>query len=234
VPLRSVENAARALKYYQRLQENLANNLANAPTDGFKGDLMFGQLVGDSLAPTPLQALDLSQGSLRETGGLYDFALEGQGFLVVQTEAGERLVRGGAMHLDPAGMLVDGQGDPVLGDDGPIVVPGDSGESFEVQADGGILVGGARIGVLRIENVTDPANLEKEGLGRYVATGPTQAVNPAETRLRQGAIEESNVDTINGMIDLITIQREFQANMTALKALDGQLENVTTNIGRPI
>ncbi len=233
-PLRSVENAARALRYFQRLQETLANNLANAPTDGFKGDLMFGQLLGNSVAPTPMQTLNMTQGSLRETGGLYDLALEGQGFFVAGTAAGERLTRGGALHLDPGGMLVDAQGDPLMGVDGPIVVPGDGSESFEVQADGVVLVNGARIGQLRLENVTDPANIEKEGLGRFLATGPTEAVNIADTRVRQGSIEESNVDTINGMIDLITIQREYQANMTALQALDGQLETVANNIGRPI
>lgn len=234
MPLRSIENAARALQYFQRLQENLANNLANAPTDGFKRDLMYGQLIGNNASPVPMQMLDLTQGTLRETGGSFDLALEGQGFFVVGTAQGERLTRGGAFHLDPGGMLVDTQGDPVLGVDGPILVPGDGGESFEVLADGSVMVDGSTVGVLRIENVADQDQLEKGGLGRFVANGATEAVNAAETRVRQGAIEESNVDTINGMIDLITVQREFQANMSALQSLDGQLEKVANRLGQPI
>ncbi len=234
MPLRSVENAGRALRYFQRLQENLANNLANAPTDGFKADLLFGRLLDDSVTPVSDQTLDLTQGSLRETGGVFDLALEGKGFFVVATDGGERLTRGGALHLDPGGVLVDAQGDPLLGADGTIVVPGDASEGFEVQKDGSVMVGGARIAKLTVVDVANVGDLEKEGLGRYIANGPTQPVNVAETRVRQGVIEESNVDTINGMIDMITIQREFQANMSALQTLDGQLDKVANSIGRPL
>ena len=230
MPLRSVENAARTLVLYERLQEVLANNLANAPTDGFKADRMFSQLLGDSMAPVPLNALDLAQGSLRETGGQLDLALEGPGFFVVGTPQGERLIRGGAFQLDPAGQLVDAPGDPVLGVEGAITI---LGSEIEVQVDGSIVVDGEEAGILRIENAGDAAELSKEGLGRFQSNNPTESVNLADTRVRQGAIEESNVNMINGMVDLVTIQREFQANMNALKALDEMLGNVTNNIGRP-
>ena len=105
--LKAIVNAARTLVYYQRLQNVLANNLANAGSDGFKADRVFGQLLNDVSAPVTLPTVDLSQGSLRDTGRSLDFALEGPGFFVVQAANGERLIRGGPMQLDASGQLVD-------------------------------------------------------------------------------------------------------------------------------
>ena len=228
--LQAIMNSARALVYYERVQQILANNLSNVSTDGYKADLFSMQILPGSEPPVPVAAIDLRQGTFRETGGQLDLALNGEGFFVVSTAGGERLTRGGALRLDAAGQLVDMQGNPVLTTEGPLFI---TGAVVEVQADGAMIVDGAKVGTLRIETVDDPANLQKERGGLFVATG-ARPVDPAETQVRQGVIEESNFDPVLGAIDLITISREFQANMTALRAMDDVLGTVANDIGRPM
>ena len=170
--LNGIRNAARTLVNYQRLQNVLANNLANVSTDGFKADFFRLELAGNGTTPVPATALDLRQGALRDTGRMLDVALEGDGFLVVQTAAGERLTRGGPLRLDAGGMLVDAQGDQVMGKDGPIVI---TGASTVIGTDGVVKVDGVEVGILRLETVADKASLTKEAAGRFAASGATGA-----------------------------------------------------------
>ena len=212
------------------MQAILAHNLANVSTDGFKADLFRFELIADAASPVPSTALDLRQGSLRETGRQLDLALQGPGFFVVQTADGERLTRGGALQLDAAGVLVDSEGDPLMAREDFIVI---TGTDIEVRTDGTVVVDGTVVGTLRVETVDDPATLRKEGASRFVATTGTRPVTSAETQVRHGAVEESNFDVVLGTVELITIAREFQANMSVLRALDGVLDNVVNDIARP-
>ncbi|MCH8839085.1 MAG: flagellar hook-basal body complex protein [Planctomycetes bacterium] len=122
--LGAILNSARTLVYYQRLQQILANNLANVSTDGYKADLFGLRTAPGTTRPEPVTALDLRQGSFRETGRRLDLALSGPGFFVVETPAGERLSRGGALRLNATGQLVDVHNNPVLGVDGPLFITG--------------------------------------------------------------------------------------------------------------
>ena len=114
--------AARTMAYYSRRQEVTANNLANANTAGFKADRLVAHRPGDMDSPVPVEATDLGQGTLRMTGRPLDLAIEGKGFLVVETPGGERLIRGGSLKLDGQGTLITDDGSPVLGKQGRIVV----------------------------------------------------------------------------------------------------------------
>src|SRR6185436_11911498 len=133
MPLKGIVNTARSLSYYLRLQEVTANNLANVNSDAFKADRLTARTLPNMDYPVPVQQIDLDQGTFRETGRPLDLSLDGPGFFVVRTERGERLTRGGSMKLDPAGMLTDSHGDPLLGTQGPLVI---SGSEIEVQSDG--------------------------------------------------------------------------------------------------
>ena len=124
MPFQGIQDTARTLSFYTRLQQVVANNLANANTEAFKADRMTARLLEGSEAPVPVQAIDFQQGTLRLTGRPLDLAIEGAGFFVVQTENGERLTRGGSLTLDRVGQLIDSEGAPVLGKDGPIVFAG--------------------------------------------------------------------------------------------------------------
>jgi flagellar basal body rod protein FlgG len=229
--LNAIRSTAQTLGYYTRLQALTANNLANSDTDGFKADTMAAHQVGDASFPVPVTRIDLTQGTLQATGRPLDVALDGPGFLVIQTPGGERLTRGGSMALDQANRLSDRHGNLLLGDNGPIQVP-IRFATLEIQADGSVVADGVRLDRLRLETVTDSHALLKEGAGRYQVTGPTQPVDTATTVLRQGSIEDSNQDTLRGVVDLVTIQRAFAANVDSLKALDSVMDNVVNQVGK--
>jgi flagellar basal body rod protein FlgG len=229
MPLQGIVNTARALSYYERLQEVTANNLANANSDGFKADRLGARNQNGENFPVPVQSTDLTQGALRDTGRKLDLALEGPGYFVVSTARGERLIRGGSMRLDPDGRIVDMQGNAVLGVEGPILV---TGAELEVSPDGTVLADGSIAGKLRIETVDDPMKLRKEGFGRYIAPGATRSVDEGETRLRQGSVEDSNLDPLMSMIDLVSIQRAYTSNIEALRAMDSVLGAIANEVGR--
>lgn len=222
--------SARTLSYYSQLEDATANNLANVSTDAFKADRITAMLASPGGSPVPVQQTDLSQGTFRETGRSLDVALDGPGFLVVRTAAGERLTRGGALHLSGNGTLVDAHGDPVLGRRGPITI---AGGTVELHGDGTVEVDGVTQDQLRLVASPGAAQLSKEGAGRFVSSAPLADADPAVVRLRQGAVEESNLDAIHGMVDLVTIQRAYAANVSALRALDGVLGTVTNDLARP-
>ena len=225
----SMVNTARSMSYYLRLQEVTADNLANANTDAFKAARLAAHAEPGSTHPVPVQEMDLQQGRFRETGRPLDLSLEGPGFFVVQTEAGERLTRGGSLRLDGTGRLTDLHGNPVLGESGALVL---YGSEVQVHPDGTVTVDDALVDRLRIENVQDPSTLRKEGSGRFVPDGPLQSVSSDETQVRQGLIEEANLDPLLSTVDLITIQRAYAANADALRAMDSVLGVVTSDVGK--
>jgi flagellar basal body rod protein FlgG len=218
---------ARTLQYQQRVQDVLAHNLANASSDGFKGERISAAQLAGGGAPVAHTAMDLRQGALRLTGRPLDLALEGQGFLVVDTPDGERLVRGGGFQLDAAGQIVDASGGVLLGEKGPIVA---LGRDVEVEPDGVVVVDGVATDRLRVVAASADA-LRREGAGRFSASTTTDA--PLDTRIQRGALEDGNVDPMLGMVDMLSVQRAFASNLDALKTLDAVLGVVTGDIGRP-
>lgn len=218
--------AGRALAYWERRQEVVSNNLANVDTPGYKAQRVFGELM-DELGPRAAITNDLSGGALRETGRPLDVALEGEGFLVVETPGGEVLRRGGSLSLDAAGVLTDAGGRPVLGDDGLIVVP--SGE-VQIERDGVVRVDGEEVGRLRVE-YADPESLQRIEAGLWTSDARA-GVDPAEVGVRQGALEESNVTALEGLVEMLDVQRNYAALQKSVITLDGVMETVSNRIGR--
>jgi flagellar basal body rod protein FlgG len=218
--------AARTKAYLTQRQEIIANNQANTSTDGFKADRITGQSFAEML-PEALASLDLRQGTVRDTGRPFDVALENDGFMIVRTGQGERLTRGGSLTIDAAGLLVDRDGNPVMGHEGPLLV---RGERVEIESDGTVVVDGARAGRIRFEQVANPATLLKEGAGRFIATGGT--IGAPDARLKQGALEDANVDPLVGTVDMLQIQRAYSTNAEVLRVLDSVLGTLTGDIGR--
>jgi flagellar basal body rod protein FlgG len=229
MPLQGIIDTARSLAYWERLQDVTSNNAANANTDAFKADRLAAHVLPGRTSPVPVQAIDLEPGALRDTGRPLDVGLEGKGFLVVRTAHGERLMRGGSLRLDARGVITDMSGNPVLGEQGPIVA---SGAKLEVHGDGTVVVDDAIAGRLRLETVDDTNTLLKEGMGRYVPAGATRKVADGDVVVRQGSVEDANMNPIQSLVDLVTIQRAYASNIEALHAMDSVLGAVTTEVGR--
>jgi flagellar basal-body rod protein FlgG len=232
-----IASATSALRYWERKQEVTANNLANATTDGFKAERVFAQLMQDSL-PVGNASTDLRAGTLRATGNPLDVALGGDGFFVVQTPQGERWTRGGAWQINADGHLVDADGNIASGEGGPIrVTPsgdkaGSRGAGITIDRAGIVRVNGEETGRLRVER-GDTSALQHEGGTRFVPPADRVAVDAAERDVRQGTIEESNVNSVSTLVDLITIQRNYAFAQRVLTTLDGIRATIANDLAKP-
>jgi flagellar basal-body rod protein FlgF len=152
---------------------------------------------------------DMSAGSMRSTGRSLDVALSGSGFLAVQTPRGERYTRTGSLTLDANGQLITQGGDLVIGEGGAITLP--PGE-VSIGEDGSISVKGQVAGRLKIVRFNDPrAALQKEGATLFAPTGAERPRQDTQTRVAQGALEMSNVNTISEMAAIMQHSREFDS-----------------------
>jgi flagellar basal-body rod protein FlgF len=206
-----------------------ANNLANASTTGFRADLQSFESAGVRGPGFPSRVnsiigeagIDLASGPLRETGRALDVAVDGEGWIAVQTPDGsEALTRAGEFHVGPGGILETADGSYVLGDAGPVAVPPD--QRVFVEPDGSVVaIGdqgeGAVVGRLRL--VDPPADaLSKREDGMIVSSLPPEA--DAAVRVRSGAVEQSNVNPVREMVRMIELSRLWEMNVKTMSAAE--------------
>lgn len=214
-------------------QDQIASDLANASTPGYKpdrsaqasfGDVLLqntatGQTIGTlgqgvAIAET---ATDLSQGPLRQTGEPLDLALQGDGFLVVRTPAGVAYTRNGQLATDAKGELVTAAGYPVLDTrNQPLVVGGDP-QSVTVAADGTVAAGGKTVGSLAVVSLTGAT---KQGDNVFAGTA---GARPKGTQVVQGSLEGSSVDAAQAMIDMVVSLRAFESAQKVIQTIDETL-----------
>jgi flagellar basal-body rod protein FlgF len=200
----------------------VANNIANADTTGFKVE---GTMVrtepstGARMVDGPASlkfalddgvTRDFTQGALRQTGGPLDVAIEGQGFFKVQTAAGERYTRDGRFTLSPDGKITTQAGDVVQGEGGEIAVTPELGP-ITIAADGTVSQGATRIGKLALVTFDDLSSLSKAGDNLFSNTSNLQPQAATASRVRQGMLESSNVNSILQVTRLIEITRAYES-----------------------
>jgi flagellar basal-body rod protein FlgF/flagellar basal-body rod protein FlgG len=221
----------------QRQMDVVANNVANVNTNGFKADRsMFEEFLTsraheDNFASRDRRISfvhdrgtfkDFSQGAAEQTKNPLDVAIDGTGFLVVQTPAGERYTRDGGLQINPQGQLVNVSGYQVLGSSGPIVFqPTD--KEITIAADGNVTVveGTNRIdsvrGKLRVVSFADAQQLQKEGSNLYSAGAGVAAQPDTVSKLRQGFVEKSNVNSVAEMSRMIEVTRAYTSISSMLQ-----------------
>lgn len=238
--------AAAALQFYERRQEVIANNLANANTTGFKATLAVARNADDAVIAANT-VTDRTQGTITPTGNPLDLAIQGDGAFVVQTPDGERLVRGGPLRLDDERRLVTADGFLVLGEKGPIALPaGEIGiardgtitvtEPLGPGATGVVTAKTGRDGVvdvLRMERL--PAEeLQHAGRGLYVPGAQRTVMALDERTVRQGALEDSNVSPISTLVDMLDTVRAYADVQKSLSVLDEVRGIAASQVGRPV
>jgi len=223
----------------RRQIEVVANNIANLNTVGFRGERTLfeaalskgGDRSGSETAFTIDRATytDYSAGSIETTGNPFDVALDGDGWLRVQTAGGPAQTRDGRMRLDGEGRLVNTNGQAYLDDGGkPILAPPDA-KDVVIGKDGTISADGAQIGRLAIVRFDGPQALIKNGDGLFVAPAGVQPIPDEKTRVGQGRVEQSNVRGIVEMTRMMDLSRDYQAVSKMVE--DGQ-ELVRSAINR--
>ncbi|MGZ8161914.1 MAG: flagellar basal-body rod protein FlgF [Methylobacter sp.] len=211
-----------------------ANNLANAQTTGFKSDLeQFRSMpVFGSGFPTRVYAMterpgtDFSPGSIQTTGRELDVAINGEGLFAVQgADGNEAYTRAGDLRITPEGLLQTGSGLQVLGQNGPVSIP--PAQKLTIGEDGTISViplGSDATTLAEVDRIkmVNPAleNLEKrnDGLLHLKDGNPLEA--GADVRLVSGALEGSNVNAIQSMVEMIELARNFELQTKVMKTTD--------------
>jgi flagellar basal-body rod protein FlgF len=220
-----------------RQLEVIANNMANASTPAYKAESMqFNEYLIQADEGAPLSfvedaavARDWTAGTLRPTGNPLDLAINGDGYFVVSTPDGDRYTRNGRLALDAAGQIVTGDGNPVMGDGGPLTVPVEDG-NVAIAADGTVSTEQGIIGKIRVVRFADPQALAAVGAGLYKTDASPEP--DSASQLSQGMVEDSNVQPIIEMTNLIQVTRDYEAAQKMIEAEnERQLRAIANLVG---
>jgi flagellar basal-body rod protein FlgG len=235
----------------RRKMETLTNNITNAETTAYKKEfnvahsfdevmtrrindpqhrLIQRREVGPLHLGTQVDQLyiDFTQGGLEETLRNTDLALIGDAFFVVQTADGERYTKTGHFYLNNEGYLTDGEGNELLGEDGPIYV---GGLEFTVNSFGDVFTEDGYMDTIRVVSFEDNGVLRRQGSNLYYSLEPPQEeTNPFN--IAQGFLETSNVDIGREMVDMLAMYRTYETNQRMITMIDESLGRAVTEIGR--
>jgi flagellar basal-body rod protein FlgF len=226
-------------------QATNSSNLANANTPGFLADLQQFRsmpVYGDGY-PTRVYALserpdiDFKSGSIVHTGKELDVALNGKGWLTVQApEGSEAYTRRGDLVLDANGLLTTGNGLPVIGNGGPIAIP--PAEKIDIAPDGTISIrplgqAANELAIVDQIKMINPENsdLEKGMDGLMRLKDGVTAEPDSSLQLVSGALESSNVNVVDSMVDMIELARRFEIQVKMMKTAE-EMEQGSTSILR--
>jgi flagellar basal-body rod protein FlgF len=251
--IRGIYSAASGMIAEQFVQDTLAGNLANLNTVGYKQDaptfkslqdLALKRIEGGTRTPVGSIGMgvafdhtstSMAAGALAKTGNDLDAALVGNGFFTVNTPLGERYTRAGQFHLQPDGKGADGKpaafladdaGNKVMGLKGPIQV-GDV-KKIAIGQQGDVVVNDQVVDRLKLVNGPD-GSFEKAGGNLFTAKG---ALTPSTATVQSGVLEQSNVSAITGMVQMIAVQRAYEAAQHAITSQDDSLGKAVNEVGR--
>ena len=235
----------------------ITNNLANSATVGYKeenvtsqafdrlytdkirdgseayvtkriGDMSLGVKVGEVYT-------DYGQGSLRETGATYDMAISGTGFFAVrmtnaQGEETIRYTRNGSFKMTKDGYIVDSDGNHLQSGGGDLQVPVDAAD-ISIDQMGYVYADGTLVSKIELKDFTDYDYLKKYG-DNYYETVDGATETPATGLIEQGYTEQSNVNVVSEMVEMITITRAYEANQKVIQTEDDMLDKIVNSAGR--
>ncbi|KUP94756.1 flagellar hook-basal body complex protein [Tritonibacter horizontis] len=214
----------------------VANNIANSATTGYRSEgLIFSEYVQSapgqesvSMGRANIRNTSLEQGTLSQTNGTFDLAIEGDGFFMVETPAGNRLTRAGNFSPNAQGDLVTVDGYRVL-DNGqaPLFIPGDA-RSVSFGADGTLSADGQQLGQIGLFLPEEEAQILREDGVMFRVEGETVAAT--EAKVLQGFVEGSNVNTIHQLARMIEVQRAYEMGQSFLDHEDKRIRAAIDNL----
>lgn len=223
--------SAVAMSAQQRRLDSIASNLANVGTNGFKRGVTAAHEIevqrprGPVRGVTTLAEVDFSQGNLQRTGRPEDLALYGDGFFAVESPDGEVYTRDGSFYMSDGGSLVSEEGFPLAWDRvGGAIDP--VGLPIVIDEAGNVRQGPQDIGRLKVVDFADKSQLRKDRNGFWTAPPSAQRI-AAEGRVHQYALEESNSNGVEEMVEMIGVQRSFEVVAKLFQSIDQTYERLT-------
>lgn len=207
----------------RREMDIVANNIANIDTTGFKVESLMVETepkapAHTAGAPRPVKFVidrsvgrDFGQGTLRSTGATFDLGIEGDGFFRIRTADGEQYTRDGRFHMNQDGQLVSEDDNPLLDEGGGEIVIDPKLGAVTIAQDGTVSQGSERLGKIGLSKFTELSVLEKVGDNRYRNTSNAQPQAAAESVIRQGMLEGSNVKPITEITKMIEVTRAYES-----------------------
>ena len=228
----------------KRQMDIVANNIANADTNGFKVEsLMTKETPGPPAftleGPRPIKfvgsdgvARDFGQGSLRHTDAPFDVAIDGKGFFKVTTKAGERYTRDGHLRMDDTGTLTTQNGDAVADDGGGEIALDPQKGVVTVASDGTVSQGTERVAKIGVFQFANLGALEKTGDNLYKNPSNQQPTPATSAKLRQGMLEGSNVNSILEITRMIEVSRAYEQTTQMMTSEADLSRNSVARLGR--
>lgn len=249
--IRGLYTAASGMACQQTIQDIISNNMANVDTTGYKKDIFikgsFPSLLlkrmGDKAdlsqgvamgrlgtgAAIRSTTMDFSMGALKSTENPFDLAINGKGFFVIQTPGGEKYTKDGSFTLNSEGKLVTKDGFAVMGQYGPINL---TSQDAHFNENGGVVVDGVVVDTLKIVSVDNPGFLTKAGKNLFVLKSGFEVQPVDNPQIIQGYLEDSNVNVVNEMTNMIWGMRLYEANQRLVHLQDESLGRLINEAGR--
>lgn len=248
--LRSLYMAGNAMLTNMKRMDVITNNFSNSDTIGYKKDRLISRSFEDMLIARindrnvvnarrvgPLNTgihvdeivTSFAQGPIESTGKKTDLTVKGNGFIVINSPAGERYTRSGSFNIDANGFLVTDEGYFVMGENGPLMIP-DS--EFVIDKTGAVYINEEYVDTLLIVGFENLEDLRKEGDSLYLNSNAGNAFIPPDGELMQGYLEGSNVDLMQETVNMIEVLRNYESNQRIIRMLDDTLGKAVNEIGR--
>ncbi|MDF2541237.1 MAG: hypothetical protein K0S47_955 [Herbinix sp.] len=255
--VRGLYTAYTGMANEQKRLDIIANNLANSATVGYKEENVTSQSF-DSLLTIKMRDsseaynnrpigrmspgvklgevyTNYGQGSLRQTGNTYDLALEGNGFFRVSStdnQGNDRIsyTRNGSFTMARDGYVVDSEGNHLMGESGEVMVPVDAAEVV-IDEMGNIYADGTYIDQIQVVDFEDYDYLIKTDDTMYqTLDGAVELTGSAS--IKQGFTEQSNVNAVAEMVEMISITRAYEANQKVIQSVDKTLDLAANAVGK--
>ena len=238
---RLIYTVASGTKHILDKQATTSNNLANVGTTGFRAQLDTFRAVPVQGEGLPTRAFvvdntvgaDFSAGPMQVTGRDLDVAVKGRGWIAVQNPDGsESYTRNGALEISPNGLLQTANGLAIAGEGGPITIPPDT--TVSIGADGTVATmsttdtpaASTVLGRIKLVNPNE-ADLVRGADGMFRMKDGSTAQADATVTVAGGALEGSNVSAIESMVDMISLARSFETQMSMLKNAENNAAKAT-------
>lgn len=222
----------------QRQMDVVAHNIANMNSNGYKGQRVLFQefiqrpAIGEKLSMVQDYASlrDLRPGPMLATSNPLDLALQGNGYFVVESLSGRRYTRTGSFQINADRQVVDAGGLPLLGDNGqPLQIP-QGAKNIDIRADGTVLTDRGQVGRLQVVRFEKEQFMTEVGGGLYVSDEEPQ---PApEVKVVQGMLEQSNIQPVVELTQMIEINRQYQSNQKMMDSEHDRQRNAIGRLGR--
>ena len=229
-----------------RLMETLSQNMVNVSTPGYRrtipanpaGSAAFERALqdarpatADSAAPSAATTapVDLTHGTVKQTGRTWDLAIEGDGYFELTTPNGLAYTRAGDFALDARGRLVAANGFPVQGTQGDVML---EGPDATIGRDGRIAQGGREVAQLRIVRFGQPNALRRDASGLLQPAPGTVGEPDARAQVLAGFLEGSNVAPMREMVTMLQTTRHFESAQKLYQGYDDMLGNAIQKLGQ--